>query len=181
MGAAADIVGTYLRHLADHSLEEALACLTPDFAIEFAGAGFSMTKTQAATALEWDVGAKGRLDWEVVDETPQTVTIQGLEGNDFLDLIGIGRLPFRAVFTVSSVGLISRQLHDVSWGEVSLPEAMAPLIAWASEHDPQELAHIYPEQQMSYSRPMAIRWVRLAKRWQDEAWSESDGGRPLPG
>jgi hypothetical protein len=173
MCAAADVVGTYLRYLADHSIEEALACLAPDFALEFAGAGFSMTKDQAATALGWDAGANGRLEWEVADETPPTVTIQGSEGNDFLDLIGIGRLAFRSVFTVSITGLISHQSHGVSWGDVALPEAMAPLIAWASEYESQELAEIYPKQQMSYSQPMAIRWVRLAKKWKAEATSQS--------
>jgi hypothetical protein len=165
MGDATDIVGAYLGHLADHSLQAALACLAPDFELEFAGAGFTLGKGQAATALEWDVGANGRLDWQLVDASLHTVTIQGSEGNDFLDLIGVGRLAFRSVFTVSPSGLISRQVHEVSWGEVSLSEAMIPLTTWASEHESEELAEIYPGEQMTYSRQMAVRWVRLAEKW----------------
>ncbi len=173
MGEARQIVGVYLGYLADHALEQALACLSPDFALEFAAAGFSMTRAQAATALDWDAGVNGRLDWEVSDETPSTVTIQGFEANDFLELIGIGRLAFRSVFTVSATGLISHQFHETSWGEVSLQDAMAPLIAWASEHEAQELSEIYAEQQMSYTRPMAIRWVRLAKKWKTAVSSDA--------
>ncbi len=165
MDRALAVVRLYLDHLVDHATLNALACLAPEFEMEFAGAGFTMSKSQAATALEWDAGANGRLDWQVVDESPRMVTIQGSEGNDFLDLIGIGTLGFRSVFTISSNGLISHQLHETSWGEVSLSDAMAPLISWASEHDPKELAEIYPEGQMSYSGPMAVRWVRLAEKW----------------
>ncbi len=165
MGDGAEIVGAYLGHLGDHSLQEALACLAPEFELEFAGAGFTLAKGQAATALEWDVGANGRLEWQLVEESLRTVTIQGSEGNDFLDLVGVGRLAFRSVFTLSPTGLISRQLHEVTWGKVSLSEAMIPLTAWASEHESAELAEIYPGEQMTYSRSMAVRWVRLAKKW----------------
>jgi hypothetical protein len=167
MSEATDIVGAYLNHVADHALHGALACLDPEFELEFAGAGFTMAKSQAATALEWDVGANGRLDWRVVDDSPDTVTIQGSEGNDFLDLIGVGPLAFRSVFTISPTGLISHQLHEASWGEVSLADAMIPLTTWAAEHEPEELAEIYPGGTMSYSGPMAVRWVRLAERWKD--------------
>ena len=48
-------------------------------------------------------------------------------------------------------------------------DATAPLISWASEYDAVELAEIYPEGKMSYSRPTAVRWVRLADKWRDEA------------
>ncbi len=165
MGDATDLVGAYLTHLADHAIQDALACLAPDFELEFAGAGFTMTKDQAATALEWDLGANGRLDWRLVDASPLRVTIQGSEGNAFLDLIGVGELNFRSTFTVSPTGLISHQLHQVSWGEVSLSDAIIPLTAWASKHEAEELAEIYPGGQMSYSAPMAVRWVRLAEKW----------------
>ena len=168
MSEALDIVTVYLDHLADHATQDALNCLAPNFEMEFAGAGFTMSKSQAATALEWDAGANGRLDWRLVDESPRTVTIQGSEGNDFLDLVGIGALGFRSVFTISPPGLISHQLHETSWGAVSLSDAMAPLISWASEHDPEELTEIYPEGKMSYSGPMAVRWVRLAEKWKDK-------------
>ena len=171
MGEATDIVRAYLEHVAGHTIEGALACLAPEFELEFAGAGFTMAKSQAATALEWDVGANGRLDWRVVDESPNTVTIQGSEGNDFLDLIGVGPLEFRSVFTISPTGLISRQLHEASWGEVSLSDAMLPLTTWASEHEPEELAELYPGGTMSYSGPMAVRWVRLAEKWKDSTSS----------
>ncbi len=165
MGDATDIVGAYLEHVADHAIQDALACLAPEFKLEFAGAGFTMEKGQAATALEWDVGANGRLDWQLVDESLDTVTIRGSEGNDFLDLIGVGPLGFRSVFTISPTGLISHQLHEVSWGELSLSDAMVPLTMWASEHESEELAEIYPGGKMSYSGPMAVRWVRLAEKW----------------
>ena len=160
-----DIVDVYLKNVAAHAIEDALACLAPDFELEFAGAGFALTKSQTATALEWDVGANGSLEWHFAEESSSSVTVVGSEGNDFLDLVGVGRLAFRSIYTIASTGLISRQLHDVTWGEVSLPEAMAPLIEWASEYELEELNEIYPAGQMSYSGPMATRWVRLAQKW----------------
>ena len=172
------IVDTYLRHVADHATKDALACLEPGFTIEFAGAGFELTREQTALALEWDAGANGRLDWHVVEEGPSSVTIEGSEGNEFLDLIGIESLDFRSVYTVGMTGLISRQLHEVFWGPVSLADALAPLLAWAAEHEAGELDDIYPGGQMSYSGPMAVRWVRLARRWRsttlDDEYSDND-------
>ncbi len=176
MGGSQQIVGAYLEHVADHAIEDALACLAPDFILEFEGAGFTLTKAQTARALEWDVGANGRLDWRVVEELPPLVTIAGSEGNDFLDMIGVGSLDFQSIYTVAAAGLISRQLHEVSWGEVSLEDAMAPLTAWASEHAPEELNEICPEGQMVYSGPMAVRWVQLAQEWT----LHSPGAVPFP-
>ena len=131
MGGLQQTVGTYLEHVSAHAIEDALACLAPDFILEFEGTGVTLTKAQTARALEWDVGANGRLDWRVVEEVPPLVTIVGSEGNDFLDLIGVGSLDFQSVYTVAAAGLISHQLHEVSRGEVSFEDAMAPLTAWA--------------------------------------------------
>ena len=173
-----NIVETYLGHVADHSVEHALACLAPDFILQFAGSGFSLTKAQAANALEWDVGANGRLRWSVIEESQTSVTVEGSEGNDFLDLVGIRPISFRSIYTVAPSGRISRQLHSVTWGDLSLEDAMAPLTAWAAQHEPQELNEIYPAGQMSYSGPMAARWVRLAQRWRS-ALSSREGSQDV--
>ncbi len=165
MGGSRRIVDGYLEYLAHHAIEDALARLAPDFGFEFAGAGFTLTKSQTARALEWDFGANSRLDWRVVEESPRAVTVLGSEGNDFLDLIGVGPLDFRSVYTVAATGLISHQLYEVSWGEVSIEDGMAPLTAWAAEHEPEELEEIYPGGHMVYSGAMAVRWVRLAQEW----------------
>jgi len=130
-----------------------------------------MTMEQLAQALEWDAGANGRLDWHIAEEAPSSVTIEGSEGNEFLDLLGIESLGFRSVYTVGMSGLISHQLHEVSWGAVSLADAMAPLVAWATENEAGELDEIYRGGQMSYSGPMAVRWVQLARRWKSAAAS----------
>lgn len=166
LGDSRRIVDEYLDRLADHAIEDALTYLAPDFVLEFRGEGTRLSKTQTASALEWDFGAGGRLDWIVGEESLGSVTVHGSEGNDFLDLIGVGLLSFRSVYTIAPSGLIIRQLHEVSQGEVSIENGMAPLIAWAAEADPEELNELYPGEQMVYTGPMAVRWVRLAKEWQ---------------
>lgn len=165
MADAVDTVEAYLTDVAVHDLTSALERLSEEFTLEFAGGDFSLGKDDAARAMEWDVGADGRLTWTVVDASPRQVTVEGTEGNDFLDLLDVGSLDFRSTFTVDSGGAIVGQLHEVDWGDTTLDEAMAPLLAWAEVHAPEELEALRPGGRMVYTRPMAERWVALARRW----------------
>ena len=133
--------------------------------LRFSGTEYAMSKEGAAQALAWDAGANGRIEWRVVSADDKHVTIEGHETNEFLALIGVGSLAFRSTFEVTEHGAIASQSHHVDWGRVTLETAMEPLVTWASKHEPDELANIYPAGQMVYTQEMAERWVALARRW----------------
>lgn len=165
MTQAEHTVRRYLDHANAHDVSGALACLDDAFELEFAGSGHVMPKGAVGAALGWDAGVQGRMDWEVVGADGPHVTITGQESNAFLSLLGIERLPFRSTFEVTENGSIRRQVHEVDWGDVSLDAAMQPLVEWARSHAPDELAEIYPEGRMHYTREAGARWVALAQRW----------------
>ncbi len=141
-----------------------MSCLSETFQLEFAGTDFTMPKASARRALEWDVGTNGQVEWEIERVTTQEVRIVGHETNDFLQLIGIGKLAFRSRFEVSA-GVITQQVHEVDWGDTSIDEALRPAVEWATAREPDELAAIYPEGRLEYTRDMGERWVSLLRRW----------------
>ena len=165
MPTAEQAVNRYLTHLNEHNVRAALDCLAETFQLQFSGTDYVMSKEAAADALAWDAGAKGHLEWQVVSADERRVTVEGRETNEFLSLIGVGSLAFRSTFEVTERGKIERQSHHVDWGPVTLEAAMKPLVEWALQHEPDELAEIYPNGRMLYTRSMAERWVALARRW----------------
>lgn len=159
------VVARYLAHVAAHDTARALDCLADTFELRFGGTDHVMSKASLANALAWDAGVNGRLEWEVVDADESLVTIAGRETNDFLEAIGADDMTFRSSFEVADDGRILRQHHHVDWGSVPFDAALKPLVDWAERHEPQELAEIYPDRTIIYTRRMGERWVALARRW----------------
>lgn len=165
MNAPEDAVDRYLTRTNEHDVPGALDCLADSFELRFAGSEYAMTKDSLADALAWDAGAGGHNEWHVVEVDGPRVTVEGRETNEFLELLGIESLHFRSTYVVDDDGRIASQTHAVDWGDVTLEDAMEPLIAWASRNEPEELEAIYPEGRMVYTEEMARRWVALARRW----------------
>lgn len=169
MSTPEDTVVRYLTLANEHDVPAALACLADSFELRFAGSGYAMTKDAVVDALAWDAGTGGHHEWRVVEADGPTVTVEGRETNEFLELLGIEALPFRSTFEVGDDGRIRGQTHAVDWGDVTLEDAMDPLVAWASRNEPEELDAIYPEGRIVYTEEMARRWVALARRWRATA------------
>ena len=162
-----DVLASYLAQLNDHEIHRALEHLAEEFRLEFKG-GPTLSKSDLSSALGWDAGTQGRLEWSIVSETLETIAVEGEETNEFLTLLLIEPLAFRSEFRFNDDGLISHQVHDVDWTGVSVSDALAPAIEWATEHALDELAQAYPQGKMVYSEETGRRWVVLLRRWQAE-------------
>ena len=160
----AQVAEKYLTCLAAHDITAALELLSDSFVLEFEG-GPSLDKAGLAKALGWDTGTEGSLEWQIVSEGPRDVTFEGHETNQFLSLIGVDPLEFRSRFEVDDEGRIQKQVHATDWSGVSIPDALAPAIEWATEHAPAELEGAYPNGAMVYSEESGRRWVALLRRW----------------
>lgn len=158
------VVASYLGATGRHDVDAALRHLSDDFELQFVG-GPSIGADGLRSALEWDRGVDGRLEWDWVAAAVTEVVVEGRETSAFFQLLGVEPLPFRSRFLVSEEGLISRQRHEVHAPGAGYEEALARAVAWAEQHEPGELARIYPEGRLVYSEAMGRRWVALLRRW----------------
>lgn len=122
-------------------------------------------KEQVAAALGWDVGTEGRVTWTVSSERGPEVRLDGTETNEFLRLLRLGPLEFSSRFEVDEEGRIATQTHEVDWSGTSVADALAPVLEWAAEVAPDELAEIYPDGGLVYTEEMGRRWVKLLRDW----------------
>lgn len=169
MQPSEEAVNRFLGHVNDHDVDSALDCLADSFQLRFGDSSFAMPKESMSAALGWDAGADGHIEWRVVVAGERKVTIEGRETNAFLRLIGIDSLEFLSTYEINDDGLIVKQRHEVEQGAAGVELAMKPLVEWAAGEEPDELAEIYPDDQMVYNREMAERWVALARRWRRTA------------
>ncbi|HSR67805.1 MAG TPA: nuclear transport factor 2 family protein [Acidobacteriota bacterium] len=160
-----EIIERYRQAVNAHDMDRALACLAPDFQLHFVGSEYSLSKEALSKAMGWDAGADGQVEWEPVGSSGGSFSYEGQESNEFLRLLGIPHLKFQTTFSVNSQGLIEKQRYQLLPDQPSSQEAMKPAVEWARRHRPQELAEIYPDGQMVYSKEMARRWVALLKEW----------------
>lgn len=163
-----DVLASYFEHVNRHDVAGALAHLTERFQLEFGG-GPTLNKEEVARALGWDAGTEGRVEWRIVSASGNEVSVEGEETNEFLNLLGVPPLPFTGRFEFDESGLIARQHHVVEWPGASIDQALAPAIAWAGEHAPEELARVYPDGRLVYSQESGRVWVALLRRWRRES------------
>ncbi len=159
-----EVVARYLARLNEHDVPGALEHLADGFQLEFAN-GPTLSKADLASALGWDAGTQGRVEWRIASPSPSEIAVEGQETNEFLSLLHIEPLDFRSRFRVNDDGLILHQVHDVDWTGASVSDSLAPAIEWAAEHAPDELARAYPGGRMIYSEETGRRWVALLRRW----------------
>lgn len=158
------VVTAYLDAVNRHDVDQAMRHLSDGFRLEFAG-GPSMAKADMASMLGWDAGVEGRVGWEIVAEEASEVVVEGQETNEFFRLLDVGHLRFRSRFRVDDDGRITHQRHEVQSLGDRYGEVLAEAVAWAQEHEPEELAEIYPQGRLIHSEAMGRRWVALLRRW----------------
>lgn len=174
MQASEEAVKRYLSHVNNHNVDAALDCLADSFQLRFGDSSFAMPKESMSAALGWDAGTDGHIEWRVVVADERRVTIEGRETNEFLRLIGIDGLDFLSTYEIDGDGLIVKQRHEVEQGAAGIELAIRPLVEWASKEEPDELAEIYPDDEMIYNREFAERWLAMARRWPGRASRPSE-------
>ncbi len=156
----------YLGAINRHEVAEALAYLADSFVLEFSS-GPKLDKRGVENALGWDAGTEGRVEWRITEEEANALTVEGEETNEFLRLLGIEPLQFRSRFSFGEDGLIAGQRHEVDWSGVSVNQALSPAVAWARDNAADELAEVYPDEQMTYTARAGRGWVSLLRRWSE--------------
>ena len=156
---------SYRNALNNHDKEKALTYLAEDFKLVFVDFDMTMTKDQVVDVLGWDVGANGKVTHGELHVSENTISGTFTEQNDFLKLINIPQLKAKIIYKFGEDGLIKEQLYQALPDQPSFLEKMKPAINWAAQYREEELAIIYPNNQMLFNEEMAKRWVVLLKDW----------------
>jgi len=163
---------SYRNALNNHDKEKALTYLAEDFKLVFVDFNMTMTKDQVVDVLGWDVGANGKVTHGELHVSENTISGTFTEQNDFLKLIDIPQLKAKINYKFGEDGLIKKQLYEALPNQPSFLEKMKPAIDWASQYRKEELAIIYPNNQMLFNEKMARRWVALLKDWRKATQQE---------
>jgi hypothetical protein len=161
-----ETVIAYLDAIDRHDIEVALGHLAEAFVLEFVG-GPSIGKAELRPALGWDAATESRTLRDVIEAWDSTVVVEGRQSNEFYRLLGLGPVPFRARFEVGDDGLIHHQHYEAGGPGPAYTGRLAAAVAWAKEHDPEELAAIHRDGRILYSERMGRRWVSLLRRWNE--------------
>ena len=156
---------SYRNALNNHDVEKSLSFLAEDFKLVFVDFDMTMTKEQVVDVLGWDAGANTKVTHGELQVFENTIASIFSEQNDFLKLIDILELKAKIAYEFGEDGLIKQQLYEALPNQPSFEKRMGPAVEWAMEHRKEELAIIYPNNQMVFNEEMARRWVALLQEW----------------
>jgi len=156
---------SYRNALNNHDIEKALSFLAENFKLVFIDFDMTMTKEQVVDVLGWDAGANGKVTHGELQIFENTIASIFSEQNDFLKLIDIPELKAKITYEFGEDGLIEQQLYEALPNQPSFEKRMRPAVEWAMVHRKEELAVIYPNNQMVFNEEMARRWVALLQEW----------------
>ena len=156
---------SYRNALNNHDIEKALSFLAENFKLVFIDFDMTMTKEQVVDVLGWDAGANGKVTHGELQIFENTIASIFSEQNDFLKLIDIPELKAKITYEFGEDGLIEQQLYEALPNQPSFEKRMRPAVEWAMVHRKEELAVIYPHNQMVFNEEMARRWVALLQEW----------------
>lgn len=158
--------GVVLSYLDSPSRETALAHLTSDYAMHFAGDPASLDKTQTAAALAWDFALDPDHRVDALAINGDTVVVQQHETNDFARLLGFPGWDARATYVIRD-GLIASQTYEPSPNQPDWKPYLEKALPWLREHFPTAMSHLYVDGRLSRSEADAKEWVEILRAWRN--------------
>jgi hypothetical protein len=153
-------------YLTADTLEEALACLSPEYRLWFEtreGAGLS--KSEVAEMLQWDFALHPKRRFSPVRREDGAYVFEVHEENDFSRLIDFPGWDAVSSFWLDEAGLIKGQLYVPRAGQPEWRPYLEPALPWLREHRAGELERIFPQGRLHQSAEAARRWVKVLADW----------------
>ncbi len=155
----------YIQAVNDHDIDRVMGFLADDFQLHFTEYEMTLSKAQMRDVLGWDKGVNGKVSYDQLKMEADSITGIFTERNEFFKLLGIDSLRAEVKYRFDNSGLISVQTYRALPDQPSFQNELEPAVEWARKNRPDEIAEIYPQDQINFNEEMGRRWVALLKEW----------------
>ncbi len=155
----------YIQAVNDHDIDRVMGFLADDFQLHFTEYEMTLSKAQMRDVLGWDKGVNGKVTYDQLKMEADSITGIFTERNEFFKLLGIDSLRAEVKYRFDNSGLISVQTYRALPDQPSFQNELEPAVEWARKNRPDEIAEIYPQDQINFNEEMGRRWVALLKEW----------------
>ncbi len=169
-----DLVMAYQHAYNSHDLGELLPLFVDDAAFEVAGAFKLKGKDDIRRVAEYDFALHIHMTIDKLIPKGDTVFCELIEMNDWLEAADIEEAYYSAKFVFQKRRI--KSLSGVPYPETqkALTQVLQPLMEWATQERPEQLAQIMPEGKFVYSAENAEKSLALLREWKEVKESEEE-------
>jgi hypothetical protein len=169
-----DLVKAYERAYNSDDLDSLMTLFAQDATFEVVGQFAFKEMKQIRDIAGYDFALNIHMTISGFTAKSDTVLCTLAETNDWLKAAGIGQATYSAMF-VFDQGLIRLiRAESTPETEKAFNGVLSPLLEWASEHRPEQLAEMMPEGRFVYNAENAKRSLALLREWKQATKSEED-------
>lgn len=167
-----ELVMTYEEAYNGYRGHTLLSLLAEDVTFEVAGQFVAKSKEDVRQVAEHDFALDVHMSIIRLSTKADTVFCDLTETNDWLKTAGIGEARYtgRFVFEDGLIKLIEGKATPET--DLAFNQVLNPLMEWASEERPKELAQMMPEGKFVYNAENAMKSLALLREWQEATKSE---------
>jgi hypothetical protein len=157
-----------------HDSGELLPLFAEDATFEVTGQFVLKGKEDIRNVAEYDFALHIHMTIDQVVQKGDTVFCELIEMNDWLEISEIDEAFYSARFVfqrglIKHIGGTPTPETEKAFGEV-----LTPLMEWASEHKPEQLAQMMPEGKFVYNAGNAEKSLALLREWKETIKSQQD-------
>lgn len=162
-----DLVMAYEHAYNSHDLGELLPLFADDATFELMGQFVLKGKEDIRNVAEHDFALHIHMTIDQVVQKGDTVFCELIEMNDWVEVSEIDEAFYSAQF-VFERGLI-KHIGGTPTPETekAFEKVLTPLLEWASEHRPEQLAEMMPEGKFVYNAENAGKSLALLREWKE--------------
>ena len=167
-----ELVMTYEDAYNSYDLDRFLSLFAEDATFEVVGQFVFKGKEDIRRVAEYDSVLNLHMSIIRLSTKADTVFCDLTETNDWLKTAGIGEARYtgRFVFEDGLMKLIEGKATPET--DLAFNQVLNPLMEWASEERPEELAQMMPEGKFVYNAENAKKSLALLREWQEATKSE---------
>ncbi|UCB51618.1 MAG: nuclear transport factor 2 family protein [Candidatus Zixiibacteriota bacterium] len=169
-----DVVKAYQHAYNSHDLGQLLPLIAEEATFQVPGHFDLKGKNDIRLVAEYDFALNIQMTLDRLTARGDTVYCELVETNDWLEAAGIDEAYYKGKFVIGK-GLI-RHIRGEATRETqkAFQDVLNPLLEWASEERPEQLAQMMQEGKFVYNAENAKKSLALLKEWREVTEPGSD-------
>jgi hypothetical protein len=159
------IVKSYVEAYNARDLERLLSLHSENVTFEVVGQVSIQGKEKVRDLAEYDFALNITMSLGECRTRGDSVMCELAETNDWLKATGIEEAHYSVTFVVGDGLIESIRAQQVPETAQAFKEVLGPLLEWASEHRPQQVAEMMPEGEFIYNAENARKSLLLLREW----------------